>query len=145
MSWRHYPPKAATWQNPGVPMLEAVDASRSDTGARLPEGAVAAVTRSRAHLGLVRRDGLVGMFNPRLMRRLGFDAGDDLEGLAFVAFWEHSERADVVAALGRAAREGHARIRLGLSYLTGEIGHCEIAMSQAAPGVILIAFECPDP
>ncbi|WP_308915738.1 PAS domain-containing protein [Jannaschia sp. LMIT008] len=104
-------------------------------------GALDAVRRSRACLGLLRQDGTIAVVNAAALDALGFAPEDDLTGLSLSSFWPAHSRAGIRAALQQ-ARSGHAvRIALDLETLRPGGGCVTLSLSPCAMGLVLLALD----
>jgi len=108
----------------------------------LPEGAIDAVARSKARIGLIDRDGLIATFSSRLSRDLGFDAPEDLRGLSFASLWHPADRPAVERAFVEAMR-GRAQgadVDLGYVYGTTQPARVTFAPGEVG-GAVLMTFD----
>lgn len=109
----------------------------------LPDIALDLLDVNKTRRGLIYSDGRIAALGPALLADLGFDDQDDLNGLAFVSFWHHAERAAVTAALRRVRTEGTVRLNLDLSYMQDRDGTCLVTLEPAATGgLILVDLDC---
>ena len=122
------PPTARTIRaDRAVPPPDLVRAARDGDGA----------------LGIVASDGRLGYLAPRLLARMGFADGDDLEGLHVRHLWPHAlrPRADRALAGARAGRAASAA--LDLSWVDPAGGDCALTLSPLDEGGwLLLRLDC---
>ena len=111
-----------------------VTAAPSRRADAIPSDLRRVLSRSRACIGVVHRDGRIALLGPQLLSALGFDPSDDLEGLPFAALWHHGERRAVLAGMTAARRGATEQVTLDLAYLVGVAESCVVTIAPTTPG-----------
>ena len=113
-------------------------AGSAGAASSLPDGAIGAVARSTARIGLVQRDGLISTFSRRLARDLGFDAPEDLRGLVYSSLWHPTDRAAVERAFARALRGRTEAAEVDMAYLSGTPSAAQVTFAPGQSGGAVI-------
>ncbi|MDB2407297.1 PAS domain S-box protein [Jannaschia sp.] len=122
--------------------VQTEDGGTATAITHVPDGAIDAVARSTARIGLVDRDGLIATLSRRLCRDLGFDTPEDLRGLSIASLWHPTDRVAVEQAFTEALRGRTEGADIDMAYIHDDAGPAHVTFGPGQTnGAVLMTFD----